>query len=274
MFIHTGISDEAALGIEDQVKAHRELGWDYLELRTVDGVNVCKLSDPEFDRVCMVLSDANMRVSAFSSPIGDWSHAITDSFLPDCNLLRRTIPRMERLGVKIIRVMSYPNDKANPLPPEVWEKRAKDRMHGLLKIVGDRDIVLAHENCSGWGGLCSANNVALMEEINDPRFGVLFDTGNPPTYGKNSWTWYQAVKKWIVYVHIKDANGPDEYTYPGEGKGCVRRILKDLAGCYDGFISIEPHLKAVIHNGQQADDPKALSVSYINYGRRLVRLAA
>ena len=37
---YSGISDEAGHGIETQIKAHVELGWKYLELRSVDGENM------------------------------------------------------------------------------------------------------------------------------------------------------------------------------------------------------------------------------------------
>ena len=33
----TGISDEGAVSIRDQIKMHRELGWNALEIRTING---------------------------------------------------------------------------------------------------------------------------------------------------------------------------------------------------------------------------------------------
>ncbi len=41
----SGISDEAGQAIDTQIKAHRELGWEYLELRLIDGTNLTELSD-------------------------------------------------------------------------------------------------------------------------------------------------------------------------------------------------------------------------------------
>ncbi|MEM7235756.1 MAG: hypothetical protein AAF517_26540 [Planctomycetota bacterium] len=43
---------------------------------------------------------------------------------------------------------------------------------------------------------------------------------------------------------------------------------------YDGGISIEPHLNAVIHLAQKADDPETAFKSYVEYGRRLEALVA
>ena len=56
--ILTGIADEASADIEGQVKTHRELGWNHIELRLVDGRNVAgELSDRDFDRVMNDRSD-------------------------------------------------------------------------------------------------------------------------------------------------------------------------------------------------------------------------
>ena len=62
-----------------------------------------------------------------------------------------------------------------------------------------------HENCSGWGGLSAENSNILLGEVNSSALKVVFDTGNPVTYGQDAWEYYQVVFNDIVYVHIKDA---------------------------------------------------------------------
>jgi sugar phosphate isomerase/epimerase len=183
---------------------------------------------------------------------------------------------MNKFGTPFIRVMSYPNDPKHPLPEAEWRRESITRMKLFAKMAEDAGITLVHENCSGWGGLSAENNNILLGEVNSPALKVVFDTGNPPTYGQDSWEYYLEVYPHIVYVHIKDAkkvNGEDVYTYCGEGDGCVRPILKDiLAKGYDGGISIEPHLAAVIHTSKEADSLAQLYQTYTEYGRRLMRL--
>jgi hypothetical protein len=41
----SGIADEGAKTIEQQLAIHRDFGWGSIELRTVDGTNVCSMSD-------------------------------------------------------------------------------------------------------------------------------------------------------------------------------------------------------------------------------------
>ncbi len=274
----SGISDEAGQAIEIQIKAHRELGWEYMEIRNVDGENLTMVSDEKFDEVYGKVTESGLKVSCFSSAIANWATEISGDFNKDVEELKRAIPRMHRLKTKYIRVMSWPNNKENPLSEAEWGKEAVRRMKELAKMAEDGGIVLAHENCSGWGGLSGGNMLKLHEGVNSPAFKLLYDTGNviAHDYG-DSWSFYSELRHLIEYVHIKDyrlGTKPLKATYPAEGDGKVREILQDLkkAG-YDGFVSIEPHLASVVHEGKVGD--KELTYrTYINYGRKLMQVAS
>ncbi|HIJ64683.1 MAG TPA: sugar phosphate isomerase/epimerase [Candidatus Hydrogenedentes bacterium] len=272
----SGIADEAGKSIDVQIMAHQQLAWDYMELRSVDGTNATGLSDACFDSVVDALAEAAIDVSCFASAIANWARPVTSDFQLDVDDLERAIPRMHRLGTPFIRVMSYPNDPDHPLPDAAWRNEAIKRMKALAAIAEDGGVTLAHENCSGWGGLSAENSNILLGEVASPALKVVFDTGNPVTYGQDAWDYYQQVAGDIVYVHIKDAktvDGEHVYTYCGDGDGYVREIVGDLLGKgYDGGFSIEPHLAAVIHTGQEAETAAALYESYVEYGRRFMRL--
>jgi sugar phosphate isomerase/epimerase len=272
----SGISDEAGQSIDAQIKAHRELGWNHMELRMVDGQNLTAVSDAKFAEVEEKLGAAQMQVSCFGSAIANWARPITCDPSVDVEDLKQAIPRMHRLGTPYIRVMSYPNDKDHPLEDRAWRDEVFRRMKVLAKMAKDGGVTLAHENCSGWGGLSAENSNILLGEVNSPALKVVFDTGNPVTYHQDPWQYYLDVLKDIVYVHIKDAriaDGKEVYTYCGEGDGRVKDIVRDLlAKGYTGGFSIEPHLAAIIHTGQKADTEAHLYESYVEYGRRLIRL--
>lgn len=274
----SGISDEAGKTIATQIRAHKELGWKYLELRGIEGANLTQLNDADFDAVYGAVTDAGMGVSCFASAIANWARPITNDFAEDEADLARAIPRMHRFGTQFIRVMSYPNDKDNPLDDASWRKESIARMKQLARMAEDGGVILVHENCSGWGGLSAENSNILLGEVGSPALKVVFDTGNPVTYGQDAWEYYKAVAADIVYVHIKDAqkiNGEDQYCMCGDGEGYVKEIVADLLkNGYDGGFSIEPHLAAVIHTGQAADSEAALYQSYTDYGRRLMEIVA
>ena len=273
----SGISDEAGRAIDVQIRAHKELGWDRLELRMVGEHNICALPQMDFDHVCARLGGAGMTVSCYGSAIANWARPITADPQQDYDDLRRAAPRMRRTKTPYIRVMSYPNDEKQPLPENEWRDEAIRRVKEFARIAEGEGIILVHENCSGWGGLSAENSNHLLREVNSPALKVVYDTGNPVTYGQDPWDYYRTVRDAIAYVHVKDArkqpNGEDVYTWCGEGDGRVRDTIQDLlATGYTGGISIEPHLAAVIHTGQSTDNAQELYDSYVEYGRRLMRI--
>lgn len=60
-----------------------------------------------------------------------------------------------------------------------------------------------------------------------------------------------------------------------EGEGFVRKIVADLLSRgYDGGISIEPHVAAVIHQGEGPVPEEILYSSYLEYGRRFMKIVS
>ncbi len=286
----TGFADEAASDLDGQIRATKELGWKYIEARSVDGVAIHDVPESGMDSLCAALADAGVTVNCFGSTIANWGKLITAPFEETVEAVDRAIPRMQRLGTKLIRVMSYAvlPDKG----PE--DQMAEERFRRLREIVARfsaAGLVVVHENCANYGGLGWSYTQKLVENV--PGLKLVFDTGNPvgsrdhtagtPELPQSSWDFYQHVKEHIAYVHIKDGRfrawNPDsiwshvEYTYPGEGDGDVKRVVKDLLDSgYDGGFSMEPHMALAFHdpNSQAAAD--ARYQNYVEYGRRFMRL--
>ncbi|MCX7029835.1 MAG: sugar phosphate isomerase/epimerase [Spirochaetes bacterium] len=274
----TGIADEASPTLEGQLDAHAELGWKTVELRSIDGVNVGQLDDSAFDRVRATLERRGFGVTCFSSAIANWARKITADFAVDVADLRRSAPRMRQLGTRFIRIMSWPNDG---MAEREWRREVFRRLRELVRIAEDGGVVLAHENCSGWGGESPQNLAALLGEIDSPALRIVFDTGNPVAHGGPrdiSWAFYRAARPFIEYFHIKDCVPGDKgemYTYPGEGHGMVREIVVDLlATGYTGAFSIEPHIATQIHTGKGPTAGMDARAIYLEYGRRAQALFA
>ena len=277
--ILTGIADEAAHGLEGQIAVHRELGWRAIELRLVDGLNAAgALSAEAFARAADSLEAAEMQVTSFASAIGNWSRPIGGDFDLDRNELRTAIPRMQRLGTKFIRTMSWIGEGTDE---SEWRRETIRRYRELAKMAEDGGVLLAHENCTGWAGLGPEQTRELLAEVDSPNLVVLFDIGNTVSHGLDPWGYYAGVRDLIRYVHVKDARrNPDgghssAFTYPGEGDALVPEILADLlTSGYAGVIAIEPHLASLVHVQDQKPDPGAMRVSYLKYGRMLEALVA
>lgn len=283
----TGFADEAATGIEGQIKATRQLGWANIESRNVDGKNIHDLSDGDFDRVAGQLDEAGIQINCFGSAIANWAKQITDPMDSSLAEVRRAIPRMHRLGTRLIRIMSFAVLKDRDPHDQMEEERFR-RLRELLAIFTDAGITPVHENCMNYGGMGWTYTLRMLENV--PGLKLVFDTGNPvftPDYAKSkpwprqsAWEFYSHVKDHIAYVHIKDgtwdeATQKQNFTHAGEGHGDVRRILKDLlAGGYDGGISIEPHLAVVFHDASITTSEEIKYHNYVEYGRRVERMIA
>jgi sugar phosphate isomerase/epimerase len=162
------------------------------------------------------------------------------------------------------------------------------RMRTLLQMFTDAGLTPVHENCMNYGGMSWKHTLRLIENV--PGLKLVFDTGNPvftddrakpkPYPKQSAWEFYTHVKEHVAYVHIKDGvwnpeTGKTTFTFPGEGDGDVRRIVKDLlASGYAGGLSIEPHLSVVQHDESVISPEEQRYDNYVEYGRRMERMVA
>ncbi|NQZ59206.1 MAG: sugar phosphate isomerase/epimerase [Lentisphaeraceae bacterium] len=278
----TGFADEASQDLDKQILATKELGWNAIESRNINGKNIHDISDEDFEAVCAKLEAADVKINCFGSAIGNWAKNINDSFDITLAEVERAIPRMKRLGTKLIRIMSYARCEGE----EQYKAERFTRLTEVVRLFNDNGLTPVHENCMNYGGMSWKHTLELIENV--PGLKLIFDTGNSPfmkdfakggDVWQDSWEFYSNIKEYIHYVHIKDSLNPlpgekEKYTMPGEGQGYVREILKDLqARSYDGGISIEPHLAAIFHDPAALNTPNDKSYGlYVEYGQKLMNI--
>ncbi len=284
----TGFADEAAAALEIQIRVTRELGWRHIELRNVQVEGypagmVHDIPDRAFELAAEQLDVAGVQVNCFGSAIANWGHKIEDPFEITLAEIRRAIPRMQRMKTKLIRIMSYAVRAAE----DQMEQERFRRLREIQRLFTDAGLTPVHENCMNYGGMGWPFTLKLVENV--PGLKLVFDTGNPigaddrsrskPWPKQSSWEFYDHVREHVAYVHIKDARwdaatGKLVCTYPGEGAGDTRRIVKDLlARGYDGGLSIEPHMGAVFHDPNSRHSLDAAEI-YTEYGRRMMKMVA
>lgn len=276
--ILTGIADEAGKDIQTQIKAHKELEWDQIELRLVNGQNVAgELSQLEFEQMCEVLEEEEIQVTGFASRIGNWSRHINGDFQLDIDDLKASIPRMQRLNTKYIRIMSW---KGDGVDQGKWFKETKLRLKELSRIAADGGIYLLHENCEGWGGLSAGHMLELKSAVDHLHFLLLYDLGNTISHGHDPWSFFKIIRHHFDYLHIKDARmnplggRSKEYTYCGQGDARLKEILSKIIieDGYDGVLSIEPHVASVVHLEGGSATPEKMYDSYLEYGRQFKKI--
>ncbi|MGB0581297.1 MAG: sugar phosphate isomerase/epimerase family protein [Limisphaerales bacterium] len=284
-----GIGDEAGGKLESQIRATKELGWKYIEMRgvEVDGFekgNLHDIPDAAFDIVEQQLKENDLAIYAFGSTIMNWGKTIDTPWDVTLAEVKRAIPRMKRLGTKFVRVMSFkPKDDASETPQAVY-----DRMKEVTEMFLAEGLQPVHENCMNHGGMSWQHGVEMVEKV--PGLKWVFDTANPifntdrskekPWPRQDPWEYWQNIKEHTAHIHIKDCTWNDakndaDYNFPGEGEGRVRDILKDaIDSGYDAGVSIEPHMMVVFHDANSAASEDDTFENYVEYGRRLESLIA
>lgn len=294
MYYFSGFSDEASTDFRKQIEAATELGWENIESRKIGDKDLSSLTEEEFEVVSGLLTDGGIKINCYGSAVANWGKdpRRQEDFDASIKELRNVIPRMEKLGIKTLRGMSFAVVKdADPDSREI-RTLVFSKVRELVKMCEDAGVLYLHENCMNYGGMSSDHTLRLIEEVNSPNFGLVFDTGNPvmtwdrrgkaPYRKQCSWDFYKAVREHINYVHIKDGRYigetdrifPDvDWTFAGEGDGDVRRIVKDLlASGYEGGFSIEPHMTVVFHEESAGTREELQYRNFIEYGRRFMQL--
>ncbi|MBR2357650.1 MAG: sugar phosphate isomerase/epimerase [Lentisphaeria bacterium] len=294
MFL-TGFADEASKDFALQIKATRELGWSFIESRAIGAKNLSTLSDEEFEAIEAMLKENAIAINCFGSGVANWQKhpRKEEDFQASITELQNAFPRMEKLGIKMVRGMSFltPTDE-EPDSPEL-EKIIFKKVRTLVEMCADHGIVYGHENCMNYGGLSFMHTLKLVENVDHENFKLIFDTGNPtfnyrrigtaPYPLQSAWEFYKNVREHIAYVHIKDGLAmpredgvrPEaDYTYPGDGAGDVRAIVRDLCKTgYDGGFSMEPHVAAVFHATEPGKSSEEVCyTSYVEYGKRFMKI--
>jgi sugar phosphate isomerase/epimerase len=288
IMILTGIGDEAGASLDSQIKATLELGWRFIEMRAVEvpsfsKANLHDIPDAAFDVVERRLKEAGLGVYCFGSAIMNWAKTTDTPWDVTAGEVKRAIPRMQRLGTKFIRVMSFkPKDDEERTPPVAF-----DRVREVTKMFLDAGLQPVHENCMNYGGMSARHAVELLEKV--PGLKWVFDTANPifnanrsqpkPWPKQDPWEFWTSVRDRVVHIHVKDATwnparNDADYNWPGEGQGRVRDILRDaFVRGYDAGISIEPHMVVVFHDAEsKVASEEDTRRNYVEYGRRLEKL--
>src|SRR2546423_6429688 len=286
MFL-SGITDEASSNIDTQIKATKELGWKNMEVRGVEVTgypkgNIHDIPDRAFNILCDKVAASGLKIHCFGSAIANWGKKLDQPFDSSLAEAKRAIPRMQRLGTKFVRVMSFAVRDADD---QMEEERFR-RMREITKMFLDAGIQPVHENCMNYAGMGWPFTLELLEKV--PSLKLVFDTANPvfnddrskpkPWRKQDPWEFYTHVRPHIAHVHVKDATwnpakNDADYNMPGEGMGRVRDILTDLLKTgYDAGISIEPHVAVVFHDASVKADERHMRESFVEYGRRLMQM--
>ena len=122
---YTGFADEAANDIAGQIRATKTLGWEFIESRRINGVNIHDMPEEDFDKVCEALDASGVKINCFGSEVANWQRDLfkEDDYYKSIEQLARAIRRMKRLGCDMIRGMSFKAKWRSP--PSIRRSRSR-----------------------------------------------------------------------------------------------------------------------------------------------------
>jgi len=252
------------------------------------------IPEAAFEAAVATLAGSGVSINCFGSAIANWAKQVDAPFTSSLEEAQRTIPRMQRLGTKLVRIMSFAVRKdadGRPVTDQLEDERFR-RLRELVALFTANGITPVHENCMNYGGMGWHFTLRMLEAV--PGLKLVYDTGNPTHSDdmtvppgldghrpkQSSWDFYRQVRDHIAYVHMKDGifdpvTRTHVHTFAGDGTGDVRAIVRDLlTRGYDGGFSMEPHLKVVFHDASVKSDAEVRYTNYVEYGRRFERLLA
>jgi sugar phosphate isomerase/epimerase len=243
----SGFADEVSPHLEEQIAMLEREQIHFLDLRSVNGINVLDLTDQQIALIKRTLDDHGISVAAIASPIG--KVPIDSSFDDHLHRFERAITVAQVFQTPYVRMFSfYPPTAATghgaAPDPSSYRDEVLRRMREMVARARAANIILVHENEKDIYGDTAARCVDLHEHCADAHLRAAFDPANFIQCAQTPYPdAYEALHPWLGYVHVKDALPDGRVVAAGEGVAHWPELLQRLrADGYDGFLSLEPHL--------------------------------
>lgn len=234
----SSFADEASPQLDEQFEASKAHGFQYIEIRGVDGKNITEYTPEEAKEIARRFADAGIKVSALGSPFGKID--ITDPFDPHLEAMKKGLEIANILGTKQVRMFSFfipKGEKADHYRTPVMERL--DKMAQACQSAG---LLCCHENEKDIYGDTVARTLDVLQTFEGRIVGV-FDPANFIQCGEDTLQAWDALEPYIQYIHIKDAKQDGTIVPAGKGDGHIEELLQRYAR-KEGprFVTLEPHL--------------------------------
>jgi sugar phosphate isomerase/epimerase len=162
-------------------------------------------------------------------------------------ILPQTLNLANALGARTVVIFGFHRGGAAPAeaPPAVI-----DTLHMAAESAARAGITLALETEEGYWADTGERTARIIKQVNHPALRVNWDPGNAFCAGDTPFpVGYGPLRGLIHHVHFKDArrlaDGSVEFVTLGEidWRGQIQALISDG---YDGYISIETHLRPKI----------------------------
>ena len=240
-FLLSAFADEAGESLQEQIAALKRNNITHMEIRAVDGVNVCLTPLDKIKEYKKQLDEAGIKIVTIGSPVGKVH--LDEDYTEHVAMFLHTLAVAKILGATRIRMFSIflPQDE----DAAKYKELVMSRMAEMVKIAEGTGITLYHENEKDIYGDVPERVLELMDAFGG-KMQFIFDPANYVQCDRDPLEVYPLLRDKIAYFHIKDARMDNKRVVPaGTGSGRIPEILKDYAKTHENtMLTLEPHLKA------------------------------
>jgi sugar phosphate isomerase/epimerase len=247
----SAFGDEISQDLAEQLALLRDLNISGLELRRAWNVNVLHMTETQIAEVRRLCEEYGIIVSCIGSPIG--KSPLAAPIETELHNLRRILEIAGQLGTRRVRIFSfYPPDTSSNAQVDQHVPEVVDRLRALCALAAEFDALLLLENEREVVGDTPERCLRLMQEIDHPALGFIWDPANFVQVGVAGQVdrWWDALGPHTAYVHVKDARlDTGQVKAAGEGDGQMLELIRRLKDRgYDGVFALEPHLAEAAHS--------------------------
>jgi sugar phosphate isomerase/epimerase len=236
----SAFADEISPEPAEQLDVLERHGIRHVEFRSIHGTNVLDLTESQHESFRSLLNGRGFGLSAIGSPVGKIK--ITDPFEPHLPRFERALDLAAFYGTPLVRVFSFYMPAGDD--PALHRDEVLRRMSELARRAVARGITLVLENEKAIYGDTAARVLDVLESVNSPALGHAFDPANYLEVGESIDHAWQSLKSLTVHFHVKDYDAAThKNVVAGAGQGQIGRLIAEaVAGGFDGFCTLEPHL--------------------------------
>ena len=261
-------------GLDDIIARCSAYGLDGIDFRGIrDVLDVTQLPDftTEVGLTRRKMEDVGLCVSGISSSI---RVCVPEKLEENLEEARRTIAAASALDCQQVRV--FGGGDSGMHSKKALADIGCNTVEHILKLDGARQVRWVFETHDEW--IRAVDCALLLDRIDDPAFGVLWDMGHTARVGgETPAETYAAVGARTFYTHVKDAvhdvDHPQamrdgwRYVAPGTGQlplADAITLLKENS--YDGWIMFE-HEKRW---HPELEEPEIIFPQFVGWARTLI----
>ena len=251
-FKFAAFADESSPILSGQIDALKRNGFDYLEIRNINGKNISDLTLAEAKEIATQLADQGLSVKSLGSPIG--KIPVDGDYAAHLDLYKHTLDLAGAFGADRIRLFSFYIPKG--MDPAACRETVLRRMEDFVTLAKPYAVTPCHENEKGIYGDIASRCLDLHRNV--PGLAAVFDPANFIQCGQDTLEGWEMLCDYVNYMHIKDALPDGRVVPPGEGIGYVPVLLEKFAAQGGKLLSLEPHLsdfvglKALEREGEES----------------------